>query len=162
MPDLIADAYETLEGWHALGHEHVLHATARFVRDRRTPAVWDANFTSRVRAASPAEIDALLAAADEIFAGFAHRHVLWDPQMPLPFEARLQLDGYEAHDEVQLVLEGDLRARGPELALRPVESDADWNALTELLVLDHQEEVEKGFHDAWPRASASSSRRRSA
>ena len=35
------------------------------------------------------------AAADSMFRGLDHRHFLWDPQMPLEFEARLQLEGYE-------------------------------------------------------------------
>ncbi len=152
MDDLVERAYETIEGWLARGHEQVGHASARFARDRRTPSVWDANFTSHVRAGTPEAIDALLEDADEVFAGFSHRHVLWDPGMPLPFEARLQLDGYEARDQVELVLEGALRARGPALEIRPVERDADWVSVTDLCWLDHQEEVEKGFHDAWPRS----------
>lgn len=116
------------------------------------PRIYDSNFAARVRAESEAEIDAVLEAADEIYTGFDHRQFLWDPATPLPFEARLQLDGYKPTDEVVLALEGALRARGPAVELRPVESDADWEALTELCWLDHQEEVAQGFHDAWPRA----------
>ncbi|MGH2899663.1 MAG: GNAT family N-acetyltransferase, partial [Solirubrobacteraceae bacterium] len=152
MSDLLTLAYETLERWLALGHESIERRGVRFVRERRMPQVYDANFATRVRAGAEDEIEAMLAAAEEIFADFGHRHFLWDPGMPLPFEARLQLDGYAPRDEVVLVLEGALRARGPALDLRPVASDADWDALTELCWLDHQEEVELGFHDAWPRA----------
>jgi GNAT superfamily N-acetyltransferase len=152
MSELIPRAYETLEAWLALGHESIERAGARFVRERRMPEIYDANLAARVRAESEAEIDAVFEAAEAIYAGFGHRQFFWDPAMPLPFEARLQLDGYEAKDEVVLALEGVLRARGPAIALRPVESDADWRSLTELCWLDHQEEVAQGFHDAWPRA----------
>jgi GNAT superfamily N-acetyltransferase len=152
MSDLLTLAYETLERWLSLGHESIERAGARFVREKRAPRVYDANFATRVRAESPAEIDAVLAATDDIFSGFEHRQFLWDPATPLPFEARLQLDGYEPRDEVVLALEGALRSRGPAVELRPVEADADWDALTELCWLDHQEEVEMGFHDPWPRA----------
>jgi len=152
MSDLITRAYDTLETWLALGHESIEREGARFVRDLRTKQVYDANFIARVRVDSPAEIDAVLAEADELFAGLGHRHFLWDPGTPLPFEARLQLDGYEAKDEVVLVLETELRSRGPAVELRPVSSDEDWEAITELCWLDHQEEVTHGFHPAWPRS----------
>jgi GNAT superfamily N-acetyltransferase len=152
MSELVTRAYQTLERWLSLGHESIEASGARFVREPRTPQVYDANFAARVRAESPAEIDALLETADRVFAGLGHRHFLWDPETPLPFEARLQLDGYEAEDQVVLVLEGPLRARPPALELRAVESDADWGSLTELCWLDHQEEAVKGFHEPWPRS----------
>jgi hypothetical protein len=149
-PDsLIARAYETIVGWLARGHETRTQPLAQFVRDPRTPVVYDANFIADVRARTPDEIESVLAAADSMYRELAHRHFLWDPEMPIEFEARLQLDGYAGDDELILVLEGPLANRGPRLELRPVESDADWRVMYELCRLDHEEEAEKGFHRAW-------------
>ena len=149
LEPLVARAYETLVGWLACGHEQRAHPHARFVRDPRTPIVYDANFAAEVRARTADEIDALFAAADDVYADLHHRSWFWDPGMPLPFEARLQLDGYACADEVILVLEGKLASRGPRVELRPTRSDADWEVIYELCYLDHQEEAEKGFHRAW-------------
>jgi len=149
-PDsLVARAYETIAGWLARGHETRTQPLAQFVRDPRTPVVYDANFVADVRARTPDEIESVLAAADSMYRELGHRHFLWDPEMPIEFEARLQLDGYQGNDDLILVLEGPLASRGPQVELRPVESDADWRAIYELCRLDHEEEAEKGFHRAW-------------
>jgi GNAT superfamily N-acetyltransferase len=152
MPDLVTLAYETEIGWLALGHRRRRTHHFTFVRDARMPDVWDANFAAFPRAATPEEVDAALRELEAEFADAAHRQVFWDPGTPPPFEARLQLDGYVLHDVVVLVLEGRLAARAAKLELRPAERDADWDAITELCWLDHQEEVAKGFHEAWPRS----------
>jgi GNAT superfamily N-acetyltransferase len=149
MSDLVSRAFASLLGWQARGHESHRHAHARFVRDPRVPEVYDANFGAEVRARTPAEIDAVLAAADERFAGLGHRQFFWDPQMPQEFEARLLLEGYTSRADVILVLEGALAQRGPSLEVRPVEGDADWRTLEALCRLDHEEEVTHGFHDPW-------------
>ena len=91
----------------------------------------------------------MLAAADSMYRELGHRQFLWDPEMPAEFEARLYLDGYRMTTELILVLEGALGARGPKVELRKVTSEADWRVVSELCRLDHEEEVEKGFHDAW-------------
>lgn len=152
MSDLIASVYETLERWYALGHELRAHAHARFVHDARLPLVYDANFAAGVRAESPAEIDAVLAQADALYAGCGHRQVLWDPGTPAAFEARLVLDGYALAHELVLVLEGALASRGPALELRSIETEADWQSFSALCRLDHEEEARKGFHEPWPHA----------
>jgi len=150
MADLVSRAYESVFGWLARGHESRRVAHARLVRDPRVPSVWDANLAGEVRARAPAEIAALLAAADAHYADFAARSFFWDPQMPAEFEARLVLDGYTPRSEdLILVLEGELAQRGPRIDLRPVESDADWAALEALYRLDHDEEVALGFHEPW-------------
>jgi hypothetical protein len=42
-------------------------------------------------------------------------------------EARLLADGWDRHNElITFVLDAELRARGPEVTLRVVSSDADW------------------------------------
>jgi ribosomal protein S18 acetylase RimI-like enzyme len=153
MSNLVARAYETSQGWLALGHERVDVECAALVREPASPSIYDANFAASVRAESSQEIDTLLAELERAFAGIAHRHVLWDPGMPQPFEARLVLEGWQRHNDlVTLVLEGALAERGPNLALRPVETDDDWRAIEALHWLDHQEEVALGFHDAWERS----------
>ena len=152
MRDLVALAYETLDGWLALGHETLATPLARFVRERAAPRVYDANFAARVRAETPAEIEAVLAGLERVFEGFGHRHVWWDPAMPQPFEARLVLDGWRRQsDEVVQVLEGALASRGPRVEIRPVESDEDWRTVEELQWLEHREEAAKGLHPAWER-----------
>jgi hypothetical protein len=130
MSDLITRAYQTSQQWLALGHECIDVAGARLVRDRTTPRVYDANFAAAVRAESAREIDAVLDDIERVFAGLGHRHVVWDPGMPPPFEARLVLDDWRLqNDLVTLVLEGELRAPRSSASVRAAESDADWQAI---------------------------------
>lgn len=150
--DLVTRAFETIVGWLACGHETRMQPLAQFVRDPRMPVCYDANFVAEVRARTPDEIDSLFVAADSMYRGLDHRSFLWDPQMPPEFEARLQLDGYEKEEQVVLVLEGALAGRGPAVELRPAVSDSDWLTIESLCRLDHEEEVEKGFHDPWDAA----------
>ncbi|MEX2204966.1 MAG: GNAT family N-acetyltransferase [Myxococcota bacterium] len=153
MTDLVTRAYETELAWLALGHSLRRTKHTTFVREPRAPEVYDANFAAFPRARTPAEIDAAIAEIEAEFASAEHRQIFWDPGTPLPFEARLQLDDYVAHDEVVLALEGALGARvRADVEIRPAERDADWEAITELCWLDHEEEVKKGFHGPWPRS----------
>ena len=153
MSDLVQRAYETSRGWLALGHEWIPSPHAWIVRNREVPDVYDANFAAMVRAESEPEITSLLTQLDEVFAESEHRFVFWDAGMPQPFEARLVLEGWQRYnDMVALVLEGELRERGPRVEIRPVESDADWATIEALHWCDHQEEVAMGFHAAWDRA----------
>jgi len=149
MADLVARAYESVFGWLARGHASQRHAHARLVRDPRVAFVWDSNLAGEVRARTPDECDALLAAADAHYADFDHRSFFWDPRMPAEFEARLVLEGYAPRDDLVLALEGELGQRGPRVELRAVESDADWATLEALCRLDHDEEVAQGFHAPW-------------
>jgi GNAT superfamily N-acetyltransferase len=153
MSNLVQRAYETSCGWLALGHERVPSPHAWLVRDRDNPQVYDANFAALVRAESERDIEQLLAQLSEVFAGFEQRFVFWDAAMPQPFEARLVVDGWQRYnDMVTLVLEGELRERGPQIQIRPVTSDADWKIIEDLHWLDHQEEVQMGFHAPWDRS----------
>lgn len=152
MSDLIARAYETLDGWRAFGHEQLRSPRALLVRSRSTPNVYDANFAAQVRAESPAEIDAFLDELERTFGGFEHRQVFSDPGLPAPCEARLILEGFQSHnEEIVLVLEGALASRGRVAEIRPVETEDDWQALEVLHWEDHREEVVKGFHEGWQR-----------
>jgi GNAT superfamily N-acetyltransferase len=149
--NLIARAYESIVGRLALGHETRTQPLAQFVRDPRTPVVYDSNFVADVRARTPDEIESVLGAADSMYRDLGHRQFIWDPEMPAEFEARLHLEEYRSVTELILVLEGPLATRGPQVELRPAEGDSDWRIIRDLCRLDHEEEAEKGFHAAWDR-----------
>jgi len=153
VPDdgLLGRAYETLEGYYELGCEVIDDPQARFVRDRDAPRIYDVNFAHSVRAETEAEIDAVLERADEVFDGLPHRIFHLDPWTPPAFEATLVLDGFEFEDEIQLVLAGalDVPPGLPPLAIRPVESDDDWDVLRRLTHLDHEEEARRELHPPW-------------
>ena len=140
---LLARACETLAGYLALGNETITSGRARFVRNRAAPSIYDANHGTRVRAASEEEIEAVLAAAEELFAGFGHRRFDCDPFTPAAFEARLVLEGYRGDATLQLILEESLRASPPPVAIRLARGDADWPSLRRLMRMDHQETAER-------------------
>lgn len=143
VSSLLAPACETLAGYFALGNEVVEDDLARFVTNPSAPDVYDANQVVSVRAATPGEVDALLGLAEGPYAGCRHRQFLCDALTPAAFEACLVQDGYGPEAQVQLVLEGDLRARpGGGVALRSVETAADWEVLGRLTRLDHEEDTE--------------------
>jgi GNAT superfamily N-acetyltransferase len=59
---------------------------------------------------------------------------------PDAFLARLALEDFEERPlTIQMVLRGELSDRGPKVVLRPATSDADWDALQELVRADHIE-----------------------
>jgi GNAT superfamily N-acetyltransferase len=136
--------------YNELGNTVIEEARARYVCCEATPLVHDANLTSWVRAGTDGDIDAVLARADELYAGLSHRKVMLDPGTPADFEARLVLEGYEPNPHVELVLDGELRTPPPPVDLRRVESDDDWRSLAVLWRLDHEEDSAKGHHDPWP------------
>ena len=153
MSNLVKQAYETSRGWLALGHERVASPCALLVRDVDDPDVYDANFAALVRAESERDITALLEQLEEVFSHAEQRFVFWDAATPQPFEARLVMDGWQHYNPmVTLVLEGELRERGPQLQIRPVVTDADWKVIEELHWLDHQEEARLGLHAPWARS----------
>lgn len=147
--DLLRRVFDARAAYNELGNTVVEEPRARFVCNPETPNVHDSNLASWVRASTDADIDAVLARADELYAGRRHRKVMLDPATPPAFEARLVLEGYQPHPHVELVLEGALTASPPSVELRLVQSDEDRASLTELWQLSHEEEVEKGQHDAW-------------
>jgi GNAT superfamily N-acetyltransferase len=148
---LLRRACTTLEGYYELGCEVVEDQLVGFVRNPAAPQVYDANQATRVRAATDAEIDVVIARADEVFAGLSHRQFRCDSWTPSGFEARLALDGYECEPELQLLLEGDLRLtrEPPPVDIRRVESDDDWASLRRLTRLDHEEETAKAARPLW-------------
>jgi GNAT superfamily N-acetyltransferase len=141
-PDLGA-VVATLLGYFELGNEVVAGDRARWVRNPACAEIYDANHGSAVRATSDDEMSAVLAEADERYAGLAHRTYKVDPGTPTAFEARLLLDGYEGESELQLLLTGDLRADPRPVDIRPVEAPADWASVARLTRRDHEEEATK-------------------
>jgi ribosomal protein S18 acetylase RimI-like enzyme len=141
MDDLLLRAVNVNHQLLALGNETFEAAGAVFVRNTALPRVWDANHIARVTACTPDEIDALLARADQDFAFASHREYDIDPFTPPEFVARLAQDGYRADDALVMLLEGDLRGGRPKpFDIRPVETNADWEAYGTLLRIDWQED----------------------
>ena len=122
-----------------LGHEVFAADGATFVRNRDLPDIWEANHLTAVTAASPGEIDRLLARVEREYAGFGHRRFDLDFTTPPQLEARLRLDGYRARDFLVMVLADDLRARAPVVDIRPCASPGDWAAF-EALALENWRE----------------------
>lgn len=138
----IAEAYR----WQRrLGNTQIAAPGCHLVVDPAHPDVWDSNHADEVTARTDAEIDAVFAAMDQHFAHTAWRVIHTDRFTPDAFVARLALDGFEERPAtIQMVLrdalnQGDLRGRGPAIALRPVIDDADWEALFQLVLADHAE-----------------------
>jgi len=134
--ELIAAALDVNAANLALGHEVFDADGARFVRSRAVPDIHDANHVTAITASTPDEIERLLARVEREFAGYGHRMFHTDYRTPPPFEARLQLDGYERSDALVLLLEGDLRGQPPPAEITLVEDPADWEVLAQLDLLD--------------------------
>jgi GNAT superfamily N-acetyltransferase len=149
--DLLARVYETLGGYYELGCEVRDEPLARFVRNLDAPRIYDVNFVRSVRARTTAEIEAVLDRADEVFHGLPHQIFHIDPWTPPAFEAQLVLDGFEFEDEIQLLLEDELRVAGatPPVTIRLVESHEDWSVIRRLTRLDHEEQAGRGVHPLW-------------
>lgn len=105
---------------------------ARFVKNTSYPRIYDANHIVGVTAATPAEIDALLARAEREYAHCAHRRYHADARTPAQFEARLLLDGYVRDDSLVMLLTADLRAQRRPYEIRLIETDDGWRAYTDL------------------------------
>lgn len=137
MSSLASRAIDVDQRQCELGNEVFRRAGATFVRNTASPSVYDANHVAAVSVSTPEEIAELFAAMDEEFQHTSHRRVHTDRRTPPEFVARLVLDGhYEREDGLLLVLEGELRASPPRCDIRPVETDADWEALWELSLVD--------------------------
>jgi len=148
--DLLWRAVETLHGYFELGNSATPVGLATVVSAPACSRVYDANCATRVRAATAAEIDAVLAALDRHHGALAHRCVKVDPLTPAPFEARLVLEGYRAQVELQSVLDGPLLGPAPAaIDIRPVAGDADWASLARLVRWDHKEAAAKAQRACW-------------
>lgn len=127
----------------ALGHEMFEAEGARFVRNRLFPRIYDANHVSHITAASGPEIERLLARVDTEYQGIGHRRFDVDFRTPPALIARLVLDGYERTDALVLLLGSDLVGEEREYEIRPLQSEADWDAYAELHAIDWSEHMER-------------------
>jgi GNAT superfamily N-acetyltransferase len=144
VTDLAARAIDTDGANFQLGNDVFTLARATFVRNRQTPDIYDANHVTRIQARTPEGIDELLTATDREFESAGHRRFDVDCRTPPEFVARLLLDGgYERSDSLISVLEGELRSEASERDIRPMVSEADWEAFWELMLMDWREHHER-------------------
>jgi GNAT superfamily N-acetyltransferase len=143
--ELLARVFETVDGYLALGNEVIDSPLARYVRNPEAPRVYDANHVTRVRAGTPKEIDTVLERTEQMLSTSGHRQFLIDPDTPLPFEARLALEGFDVSEELAMVLDGELLGSGQQrgVELRPVASADDWASVESLMLVDHAEESQR-------------------
>jgi GNAT superfamily N-acetyltransferase len=134
---IVSEAYR----WQRrLGNTVIAAPHCHIVADPAHPDIWDCNHADLVTAETDAAIDAVLAAMDLHLHHTPWRVVHTDGFAPDAFLARLALEDFaERPVTIQMVLRGELTARGPEGELRSVTSDADWTALQELIRADHIE-----------------------
>jgi hypothetical protein len=143
---LIARALDVDAANLALGHETFEAEGATFVRNRAYHLIYDANHVTHVTAATPEEIDRLLARVEREYSGIGHRQFDVDFRTPPAFSARLALQGYERRDALVMLLEGDLRGPRHEHEIRPLQSEADWleyGALKNLDWREHEQRIKK-------------------
>ena len=133
----------------ALGHEVFEADGARFVRDRSLLRIYDANYVSDVRVATPAAVERLLARVDREYPHTRHRALQLDISTPPAVEAALVLRGYEHSASLVLLLEGTLQGAARAHDVRPIASEADWAAYARLKQRDWDERAARlGIRDA--------------
>jgi len=143
VSDLVRRALATDYGFMALGNERIEAGGTMFVRNGSLPRIRDANQVVAATASAPDEIERLLARADREYADCPHRQFRLDFTASPEFEARLALEGYERKDTLVMLLEGDLIGAAKPHDIRPVESEADWQAYSSLHEIDWREYAEK-------------------
>ena len=133
----IAEAYR----WQRrLGNAQIVAPHCRIVADPAHPEVWDSNHADNVTAETDAEIDAVFVALDQHLGHTRWRIIHTDCFTPDAFLARLAFDDFEERSvTIQMALQGNLTARGAPIELRPVVCDPDWDALLQLVLIDHAE-----------------------
>jgi GNAT superfamily N-acetyltransferase len=136
MTDLSRRAIAVCRAHQALGNERFEADGAVFIRNRETPAVWDANYVTEVTASTPHEIERLLERVEREYAGFPHRRFDLDFATPPTFEARMALEGYHRSDALVMLLEGDLAGSAKPYHIRPVTDEGDWKTYVGLYDVD--------------------------
>jgi GNAT superfamily N-acetyltransferase len=134
---IVAEAYR----WQRrLGNTLIEAPHCHIIADPTRPEVWDCNHADEVTAETDAEIDAVFAAMDLHLSHTPWRVIHTDGFTSDAFLARLALEEFQERPAtIQMVLRGELIARGPEVELRPVTSDGDWTAMQRLVRADHVE-----------------------
>jgi GNAT superfamily N-acetyltransferase len=138
LRERIAEAYPSFL---ALGNRTIESRYGRFVVDPENPDVRMANHLQHPRAETAAEVDALLAMMEDVFAHCDHRTVMTDCFTPDGLVARLLADEYrESNATIQMALTGELaEISGPKLDFAPVDDEAAWAELYRLMRADHEE-----------------------
>ena len=121
------------------GEERFEAEGAIFVRDRSIPDKYYANRVEQVTASTPEEIARLSERVEVEFKGFRHHCFYVDRDTPTEFEAWLLMEGYQRSDSLVMVLTGELRGTPKPHQIRLVETDADWLALYDLVILADRE-----------------------
>jgi len=70
--DAARSALAVNQAYHALGNERFEADGATFIRNRETPAIWDANHVTQVTVSTPDATERLLAWLERECAGFPH------------------------------------------------------------------------------------------
>lgn len=148
---LLEKVYATYRAQRAMAGESLAHPLATFVRAPDRPDIYDANHVSGVRAHTASEIAEVFAVCDAFFpAEVAHRMFLVDPFTPQPFVAHLTFENYSCRTELQLVLNGELRAKPKKIEIAEATSDDDWQQVAALTRLDPLDEAERDRRDPLP------------
>ena len=92
-----------------------------------------ANHVEKVTASTPEEIARLIERIEVEFEGFRHRCFYVDPDTPTEFEAWLVMEGYQRSDSLVMVLTEELRGTPKPHEIGLVETDAEWQALLDLI-----------------------------
>lgn len=143
MTDLSRTAIAVFQAFQALGNERFETDGAVFVRNRETPAIWDANYVTQLTASTPQEIERLLERVEREYAGLAYRRFHLDFTTPPQFEARLVLEDYQRGDALVMLLEDDVAASAKPYDIRPVRDEGDWQTYVGLHDVDWREYREK-------------------
>ncbi len=133
-------ALATNAGNFALGTEVFELLGATFLRNRTSPDIYDANHVADARPTTTAQIEEFLVVVEREYEASKHRRFDVDYRTPPEFVARLVLEGYEREDGLISLLEGELLGAPPkEFEIRPIETEADWEAYWELMFKDWRE-----------------------
>jgi GNAT superfamily N-acetyltransferase len=148
----VAEAYR----WHRrLGNTTIGTPYCCIVANRLRPEVWDANHADDVTARTDAEADEVLAAMELHLAHTPWRVVHTDCQTPDAFLARLAFEDFvERPTTIQMAFQGTPVEQGASIDLRPVVTEADWEGLLQLVLIDHAEGRTLGGLEISPEVSA--------
>ena len=125
-----------------LGRSQLQLSHCLVIQDATKPQVWSANKVCNITASTTAEIATMMAELDAVFADLPYRNFDLTPLTPPTCAAHLLLHDYHEQSVIlQMLLTDELNCRldTPNPKLRPVHSDADWQALHQLVSIDHAE-----------------------
>jgi GNAT superfamily N-acetyltransferase len=153
----------TEAAYYELGNQVEEGPTARFVSNPATPNVWDNNCATRIRAATPAQVDDLMIEMGRRYRDNDRLVFKLDGLTPPAVEARMVLEGYEVDVMVHLVLPAheevrDISSRRAArsadagrsaIEVRPVTGEPDWASLGRLVRADHVEAAAREGREVW-------------